>query len=203
MITKKIKSQLKKIKSLRTIVLMIRHNYTSLILIFNGPRLLRRIHKVLLENNIIYTPLYGTLLGLIRENALLRHDYDIDLGVLFKNKDDLLQFNNSLYFKFDTRYRLVNTDPLKEGYQALFLNGIRVDFEFYLFNPELNNYICLNNILRYNKIKKYYPPVIKNVILQKFKYGDFTIASNYLEVLVNSYGHEWNSKVIFPFSEMD
>ena len=51
------------------------------------------------ENDIKIIPVYGTLLGLIREEEIIKHDFDIDL---FLYEKDWLKFKQIL--KFDDTY---------------------------------------------------------------------------------------------------
>ena len=42
--------------------------------------LLKDTKKILDKNNIKFWPMYGTLLGFVREKGLISYDYDIDIS---------------------------------------------------------------------------------------------------------------------------
>ena len=47
----------------------------------NGLLTFKELGKILNDNNIKYWLCYGTLLGYVRENGLLKHDFDFDIGL--------------------------------------------------------------------------------------------------------------------------
>ena len=55
------------------------------------------IADIMKEADVPVVPIYGTLLGLIRENGMLEHEYDIDLG---KENTNKLFFKNFIPIKF-------------------------------------------------------------------------------------------------------
>lgn len=48
----------------------------------NGYDISTRINEILEKSNISYFFTYGTLLGLIRDNGFIKHDNDLDIGIL-------------------------------------------------------------------------------------------------------------------------
>ena len=42
--------------------------------------------KILDENGIVFMPIYGTLLGIIRQNDFIPNDYDMDLSIFGKDR---------------------------------------------------------------------------------------------------------------------
>ncbi len=47
----------------------------------HGTECLRRLHKTLTDNDIVYHCDYGTLLGFIRDNGFIPHDDDVDITI--------------------------------------------------------------------------------------------------------------------------
>jgi phosphorylcholine metabolism protein LicD len=55
--------------------------------------LFEKVHKIFTLKKWVYTALYGTLLGVIREKAIIFCDDDIDLGYRKEDKEAILSFN--------------------------------------------------------------------------------------------------------------
>lgn len=54
------------------------------------------IDNVLTENNIKHWIMYGTLLGAIRDNDIIQHDYDFDFGANIEDRNKILSLNNQV-----------------------------------------------------------------------------------------------------------
>jgi len=63
------------------------HKYSMLIF--------QEFMKIAEDTGVLYIPVYGTLLGFVRENKVLNHDLDIDLG-LFEVDNEIMKGLHSL-----------------------------------------------------------------------------------------------------------
>lgn len=123
----------------------------------NGLLLMSELHRILCEENIIYFFDMGTLLGIIRNSTLIRHDTDLDIAILqleYKPTDFIRRMQNhgfivdSVYYVGD---RIVEISLKK--------SGIKVDFNFYYTENE--HYICY---LLYSDPQKEYKSNELNVV---------------------------------------
>ena len=79
-------------------------------------KFLTEVRDILNENNISYFLLFGTLLGAYRENDFIKHDRDIDIGILGESKEDFekkieeqLQTDLKANLKTKTKQRIFDT----------------------------------------------------------------------------------------------
>ena len=163
--------------------------------------MLTYIAKISEENNIKIMPSYGTLLGLIRENQIIKHDYDVDL---FLFEDDWKKLKN--IFSKDDEYKFEYNDILwhrtfhiiskKRNIKADFLilyekrNTVNLDvFLSFSNSGPLDGSLDLRSPFR-GKFKK-------NDILplerKTTKYGDVYFPKNPENLLVKWYGEDWKT----------
>ncbi len=140
---------------------------------------------------------FGTLLGLIRENGLLKHDLDVDTAVLGREK----------------LYRLVTLILERKGYrlwreyiyngkvveQSYHYKDIKVDINYYEYRNK-----GVNTWLFYREPKKKYRNNMRNIVrmdyslIDKIKYIDINgnklaIPTNAEQILVEKYGEKWRT----------
>jgi len=83
---------------------------------YNLYKLLHRVVKILEKNNIVYWASSGTFLGAIRCKGIIKWDDDLDLCVLYEDKDRLknvIYNENDIYL--DLSSTLVNKIKYKTG----------------------------------------------------------------------------------------
>ena len=92
------------------------------------------IDKVFKELNIQYWLEYGTLLGAIREKGLIKHDYDIDLGLFLEDYSEDIQ---TIFEKYGLRkIKSFSIDNGKYGLEETYLyKGVNIDL-FYFTKKE-------------------------------------------------------------------
>lgn len=85
-------------------------------------------------------PIFGTELGLYRDNGFIPHDNDIDTAMLYSQRpDNLVEIMAKNGFQIETSYYIKGEDkPLIEQYSH---NGVHVDI-FYLFDYNDDEYFC-------------------------------------------------------------
>ena len=133
-----LKDILKKIKPLRVIyskfmayrnLKHMKHNLNT-----NGKTVFSEFIQICCNNCIKVCLCYGTLLGYIRENGIMKHDYDFDVGLWFE--DYTKEFEDELKIK---GFKLIHQFTGMNGYQAFEQsyekNGVSIDL-FYHFSDE-------------------------------------------------------------------
>ena len=138
---------------------------------------------------------FGTLLGLIREKALLKHDLDIDTAVL--GKPNLYKYVTMIMQNHGYRlYREYRIDD-KVVEQSYFYKEARVDINYYEYRGK-----GINTWLFYRDPKKKYKNNTRNIVrmdysmvneIKKIKIQgrDLYIPDNYEKLLEEKYGENW------------
>lgn len=62
------------------------------------------LSDLLSKHNIKHWLMYGTLLGCVRENNVIDYDYDFDIGIYYKDKEQVFMLNEEIK---DTDYSIV------------------------------------------------------------------------------------------------
>lgn len=95
----------------------------------NGFYVIERIAKIFNDEKIQYFFDFGTLLGIIRENRILPHDTDIDIGVLYKEgtydkvREALFKSGFKLLYEY-----MIDDNVVEESYIGF---SIKVDINYY------------------------------------------------------------------------
>jgi len=140
-----------------------------------------------------YFLVYGTALGALRENDIISHDLDIDIGIMEKD------FNWKMVNKiFKKGFSLVRIFGMKScGFEMTFKrNEIRVDLMFFYTEGGLIwNSLWLNNGLNGLSdmlVHSYNPNYfeIEEKILSGFKF--YSLGENYIKSV---YGDNWKTPV--------
>lgn len=91
--------------------------------------------KLLNERNIKFWLCYGTLLGYVRENGILKHDFDFDIGLW--NDDYSKELESALEahgFKLMHQFKSITDYPAFE--QTYEKNGVSIDFFYHYANED-------------------------------------------------------------------
>lgn len=186
--------------------------------------ILKYIDEICKKNNIEYTVVGGTAIGVIRHNGFIPWDDDIDIGLTPKNYDRLLQAikvdNNKRYklldYKNEETYnypfaKVVDTKTvLIENNQIPIDNyGVFVDVFKYTGMPnntikrmfyyfELKKYQRYISYLIFNKVKanNCLSKIIKNIIRFRAKKIGLRKLLDKFEVLINKYPIEMSEYCI-------
>ena len=100
----------------------------------NSEMVFENLITVLEKNKIKYWLEYGTLLGIVREKGIIKHDYDIDIGVLTtdvnkKELENILKING-----FKKVKEILANNKITE--QKYVYKNFEVDIDFYFFYKE-------------------------------------------------------------------
>ena len=155
------------------------------------------------ENNIKIIPVTGTLLGLIREEQIIRHDYDVDI---FLFDDDWIKFKNIISEDLNSKYYFRTTDHLwHHKYEILDKKtNLSVDFSRIY---ETSDHIKVDVFLSFTKSgvrdgklilsdlgrKKYDKDLFLPLKETSTKYGKAYYPNETEKLLVNWYGDNWTT----------
>jgi phosphorylcholine metabolism protein LicD len=135
------------------------------------------IDFILTENNVDYFVNFGTLLGLIREGHVIKHDTDIDIAIINchrKTIDSLIISFEKLNFKFTYELREF------EFFSFLFYS-IKIDFTHY---KHLKKFLVHDSLKL--KTADVYP--IKIIEFSHFKSN---VPNKHKKILRSYYGPNW------------
>lgn len=107
----------------------------------NGLKAISEITDVLSGNDVDFFVDNGTLLGVVRENKLIRWDYDIDLGIIINEKFSWLDLENAMKrigYEKDHQFRLF--DEITE--QTYKRGGMYVDFFNHINDDSTTSFYC-------------------------------------------------------------
>ena len=146
---------------------------------------LKRITKILEKNSIIYWLDCGTLLGAYREKNIIKHDNDIDLGYIFKDREKImLTLQKSLP---NTSFKIVLHGSYNENIRIEIINSDRKILPF--DNFDLYGYSDKGNFVQ---IQHYGKPIPKNWIfpLKKLYLGkdEYPVPNKTFSYLNSMYG---------------
>lgn len=106
------------------------------------------IDKCLIENNIPYTLIFGSLLGAIREKGFIKHDLDIDIAIPIEERtpklyDSLKKYNFVLKKRYSIDDGALGCEETFEFNQT----GVTIDIFFICPPIDLLPYCCCWNLL--------------------------------------------------------
>lgn len=151
-----------------------------------GPKALSLIQNSAKESGIVVVPYYGTLLGLVREKSLLRHDADMDFAIPIGEQNigefyAALVNKGFLFEKFATRNnRLVEF--------SVRYKEVCIDFFLFGLNKKRDRNIFVFNDRGEIRVHSY--PLILGCEYVQTEYGQILIPINSQGHLLNEYG-EW------------
>ena len=162
---------------------------------------LKKIKQILEEEEIIFWLEFGTLLGAVRDNDFIKHDFDIDLGCLTIEKREVLKDKlEKNGFKYLRKIIIQNGEKICEETYS-YKNKLNIDF-FY-FYPKENKIIFYDfegeeNLSFNETIKRKgglicYSTEISNFELKKYNFKglEFNIPAETTLHLKELYGEEF------------
>lgn len=164
---------------------------------FNLYKLLHRVIKLLEKNDIPYWASGGTFLGAIRCKGIIKWDDDIDLCVLYQDRDRLknaIDQENDIYL--DLGSDLVNKIKYKTRTYPF--------IDIFFMVPEIENgqtvYKCALKRARDTWKNEFY--LEKELVpLKKTKFGAMEIAipNEYERYFLSYFGENWNKEGVISY----
>ncbi len=196
-----IKSLIKKNRIIRRIFFFFKGNYQQRRIRSMkkyGPFFVQMIENSLKSTGLTYFATCGTLLGLIRENKLLKNDYDMDYGILIRDSSNWVTLDKSLN---KIGFHLIREFSFKRKItERTYRRGKSIDIDFFGHFIE-NGVLCFYS---YDKLKNVIYPsesawtvyVLKNgpfVGTKKIEtgIGIVTVPRNAEEYLTYNYNDNW------------
>jgi phosphorylcholine metabolism protein LicD len=164
---------------------------------FNLYKLLHRVIRLLEKNDIPYWASGGTFLGAIRCKGIIKWDDDLDLCVLYQDRDRLknaIDQENDIYL--DLRSGLVNKIKYKTGTYPF--------IDIFFMVPEIENgqtvYKCALKSARDSWTNEMYLES-ELVPLKKTKFGanEIAIPNKYERYFISYFGENWNKEGVISY----
>lgn len=166
-------------------------------MLLNGSKTILKLQYIFSESGVRFFFDMGTLLGIVREGQLLKHDLDIDIAVYAETdiaKDNLRRHlvNNGCKIKYT--FTVDDIGIVEESYK---LHGIKFDVNFYHHTKTTD--FCY---LLYTRPGENYNPdkmhvvelrcdAIVSIVQIRFKNGMINIPDNAESYLAVRYGENW------------
>ena len=192
-----IKELLKKNKRLNTLIVKAGKKRRIKQIQKLGIEELEKVTNTLNNSGICAFADFGTLLGLMREGGPLKHDADMDVGIILQNDNTVKEADFCLKSLGYKRFRQFSiNDSIKE--RSYIKNHVKMDLQFYTVEEETGLMFCY---LFYNKPidikKKYWKSVIKKCPLVEdiktinIKNHLIYVPKNAEDILRYKYGDSW------------
>lgn len=164
-----------------------------------GYSVLNEISEIAIKENIGITPIFGTLLGFVRDGAFIPHDDDIDLGVfpgkspkevasLFVNKYGYTFRHGFSYHGECTEFTLDHKSGLTVDFFFLRKKETGMESTVYVWKKQ-EHYTDI----RQNNVKFLFAPFDASMVDCKLLNGEIVkIPHNSEEILFYEYGRSWN-----------
>lgn len=96
-----------------------------------GVRIIQKMQKILDDTGFVFFFDMGTLLGIVREGRLLKHDMDVDIGVIVDGEEDKSVLKNLLVTAgAQLKYEYV-VQELGTIEQSYLYKGVKFDISYY------------------------------------------------------------------------
>ena len=146
--------------------------------------------EILEEYKVIYFVDYGTLLGIVRDGAILKWDEDIDFKIYHDEKTTLIDIINSI--KKDGWI-------VQEHYNGITINVTSDKIKTFTIDFEI---ICETKISYTSEEYEFPKRYFENYELIYWKGMDIKVPSYYIEYLAYLYGEDWGiPKSNFSFAD--
>jgi phosphorylcholine metabolism protein LicD len=164
---------------------------------YNLYKLLHRVVKLLEKNNIIYWACGGTFLGAIRCKGIIKWDDDLDLCVLLKDREKIINIiKNEKDLIFDDYSTIVNKIRYKKGAYPF------VDIFFMVKEVDSGQIIYKCALKKHRELFKNEEYLEREIIpLKKNKFGAFEIAipNEYERYFLSNFGKNWNKEGVISY----
>lgn len=172
---------------------------TGFLFSLNGRAAIRQFVAAMDEHDQQYWLEFGTLLGAIRENRIMSHDMDLDVGVMRKDRNpNLEEILKKHQFKLVKKSRLLTGELIEESYKY---RTAKIDI-FYAYEKEekiiMYDYCTFNDLSPNECMKRYGGLEVSENVLDSFdlikhSFYDFEVfvPDNYCRHLEELYGNDF------------
>lgn len=164
-----------------------------------GQRLAVDLENALSKTDLFYFFTYGNLLGLIRDGSFIKHDLDMDIGVLKNDRFDWEVLDNAMKtidmhkkheFIYDGNV-VEATYENKEGLSVDFFLYHREDEHMFVYEFYRSDAVLYNSQYEFSA-KMLIQPLIKNVQRREINGTVYTLPENPEIFLEEVYGEHWD-----------
>ena len=165
--------------------------------------LLIKLNEILNKEGLQYWLNYGTLLGAYRDHAFIKHDYDLDIGMWWKDQKGIKELLLQNGFKLVNEFHFGEWDKPENVEYRFEYAGAFIDVDFYTidenemaytYNPLLKEDVDYNpKGVRLPIICERINNPIRGLKQIDFIGGKFWVPSNTEEYLVYNYGENWKT----------
>jgi hypothetical protein len=143
----------------------------------NSAIALSQLKKIFDSNNIEFFLISGTLLGCIRENKILDHDYDLDVGIWEQNNIDDIISNIKKIGTFEIL-------PIRSSNVLRIRHISNICIDIFIHKK-------VQNTIIHGGIKSIWKNSLFTLSPKKFLNNKYLIPSNYEKYLTENYGKDW------------
>ena len=167
-------------------------------------KLLIKVDDILTQNGLQYWLNYGTLLGAYRDHAFIKHDYDLDIGMWWKDQKGVKELFQKNGFKLVNEFHFGDDwdNPEKTEFRFEYA-GALIDVDFYTtdendisstYNPLLLEGLdyTQKGVRLPVKVEKISNP-ISGLSQIEFIGHYFWVPSNTEEYIIYNYGKNWKT----------
>lgn len=163
----------------------------------NGHKTIKSIQIALDQTKVKFFFSFGTLLGIVRENDLIKHDMDLDIVIYIMDNIELTKVHNALKTigsRKKYQYEVEGVGIVEETY---LLNGVRFDlfFDFKEENQDIVYGLYRERGKKYDQyqmdVVKYRLSGVERIIKIDFHDVLINIPQNPEKYLEETYGPNW------------
>lgn len=157
------------------------HNITTQIDVDTANLNLRDCYNILLSENIPSLLIFGTLLGIYRDNSLIPYDTDIDVAIQGESVDKLIR---AIPKFIESGFRIIRYDP--DRILSIHRNGVYLDI--YLYNWNGSEYVLITGtVLARSDFES--PSKIS------YLGTEYNTVCNPIRFFENYYGRDWRTPI--------
>ncbi len=163
----------------------------------DGLTVIAEMQKILEKSGVSFFFDMGTLLGIIREGRLLKHDMDIDIAVFVESEEEKQVLADKLSAHGCEEYLRYCADGLGIVEQSFVYYGIKFDINYYYRSSNTDEcYLLYSHPDKVYKegtmsIVKLSCPTIKNTVKHEFQGISVNVPQNAEDYLAARYGENW------------
>ena len=163
----------------------------------NGVETVKTVQEILSDTGVFFFFDMGTLLGIVREGRLLKHDMDIDIAVVVNSEEEKTALRESLVARGCAIRYSYSIEELGTVEESFMMKDIKFDINYYLREDE--NDVCY---LMFEEPGREYPygqlsvvklssPHIAELQMKDFNGTQINVPKNAEDYLAVRYGENW------------
>lgn len=149
-----------------------------------------KLNDFCLRNNIRSFPIFGTLLGIVRDKDIIEHDFDIDMAVLC---DDWKKFKSKMY-ELKPFFKIIKSKFLWFDKIRMEKDEFSIDVLKYNKKSSVPFSVLVPAQSIYRNIPvNYIMPLKKTKVLFNKEYIDIYLPNQEIKLIEKFYGKDWKT----------